>query len=50
MLQGIDYGPRYSLENFDIVSKSLDYQIEDYVQSLKREYADKIGNHTKKLR
>ena len=41
VLQGIDYGPRYSLENFDIVSKSLDYQIEDYVQSLKREYADK---------
>lgn len=41
VLQGVDFGPRYSLENFDIVSKSLDYQIEDYVQSLKREYVDK---------
>ena len=34
VLQGIDYGPRYSLENFDIVSKSLDYQIEDYKRQL----------------
>ena len=41
MLQGVDFDPRYSLENFDIVSKILDYQIEDYVQSLKREYVDK---------
>lgn len=41
VLQGVDFGPRYSLENFDIVSKILDYQIEDYVQSLKREYVDK---------
>lgn len=41
VLQGVDFDPRYSLENFDIVSKILDYQIEDYVQSLKREYVDK---------
>lgn len=41
VLQGVDFGPRYSLENFDIISKSLEYQIQDYLQSLKREYADK---------
>lgn len=34
VLQYVEYAPNYSLESFDAVLKSLDYQIEDYKEQL----------------
>jgi hypothetical protein len=34
-LNHVDYPPNYSMEHFDAILKSLDYQIEDYRKQVK---------------
>lgn len=34
VFEHIEYAPNYSMENFDSILKSLDYQIEDYKKQL----------------
>lgn len=35
VLNCVEYGPHYSMESFDCILESLDYQIEDYKKQLK---------------
>lgn len=40
VLKYVEYAPNYSMESFDSVLKSLDYQIEDYKEQLKNTNID----------